>query len=232
MGYLSSSLIENAVYETPCVILYPELSPTLFAITPAVIERFINHVNEFNQTFTTFHHHLNYLGSFVINETNVIYTEQHPDVWEKENQLKVTFGSTTTFVLNHDEKNNFMFMKIIPKHPDLEKRGIKHHDLMRMYLHELRKVDQYRRRLRLILGDMQNLEAKYFNHIVNADIKNRSDIKFCIAKMHDCGRKWLFSRRRFYAIAKLKHFYLDHGVIKENDYQVEPIAVVVKNKPW
>jgi hypothetical protein len=80
MGYLSSSIIENAVHESPCVILYPELSPTLFAITPALIEQFINHVNEFNETFTNLHFHLNYLGGFVINETNVIYAEQHPDV--------------------------------------------------------------------------------------------------------------------------------------------------------
>jgi hypothetical protein len=43
----------------------------------------------------------------------------------------------------------------------------------------------------MILGNMQSFEAKYFNHIVNAGIKNRPDIKFCIAKMHDCGRKWL-----------------------------------------
>jgi len=83
-----------------------------------------------------------------------------------------------------------MFMKIIPKKPEALK-PFKYHDLMRIYLHELRKVDQYRRRLRTILGNMQDLEAKYFNHIVNAGIKNRSDVKFCIAKLHDCGRKWL-----------------------------------------
>ena len=84
-------------------------------------------------------------------------------------------------------------MKIIPKHPDPNPatRLVQPHDLMRIYLHELRKVDQHRRRLRVILGNMQSLEAKYINHIVNAGIKNRPDIKFCIAKMHDCGRKWL-----------------------------------------
>ena len=222
------------VYITPCVIEYQDLSPALFAITPEVIQHFIHHVNEFNETFTHLHHHLSYLGSFVINETNVIYTEQHPDVWETDNTLKASFGSTSTFILNYNDKNNFMFMKIIPKHPDPNPivRGIQPHDLMRIYLHELRKVDQHRRRLRMILGNMQSFEAKYFNHIVNAGIKNRSDIKFCIAKMHDCGRKWLWTRRRFHAIVKLKHFYLNPGVIKENDYKITPKAKVVKNSPW
>ena len=83
-----------------------------------------------------------------------------------------------------------MFMKIIPKKPEALK-PFKYHDLMRIYLHELRKCDQFRRRLRMVLGDMQTLEAKYFNHIVNAGIKNRPDIRYCIAKLHDCGRKWL-----------------------------------------
>lgn len=62
---------------------------------------------------------------------------------------------------------------------------------MRAYLHEMRKVDQYKRRLRVILGNMQSLEAQYFNNIVNAGLKNTPVIKACIAKMHDCGRKWL-----------------------------------------
>jgi division protein CdvB (Snf7/Vps24/ESCRT-III family) len=80
-------------------------------------------------------------------------------------------------------------MKIIPKKPEAEK-PFKLHDLMRIYLHELRKCDQFRRRLRTVLGSMQNIEAKHFNHIVNAGIKNRPDIKYCIAKMHECGRRY------------------------------------------
>jgi len=219
------------VYITPCVIEYQDLSPALFAITPEVIQHFIHHVNEFNETFTHLHHHLSYLGSFVINETNVIYTEQHPDVWIEDIKDSPQFGSTSVFVLNHDVKNNFMFMKIIPKKPEALK-PFKYHDLMRIYLHELRKVDQYRRRLRTILGNMQDLDAKYFNHIVNAGIKNRSDVKFCTAKLHDCGRKWLWTRRRFHAIVKLKHFYLDPGVVDPNDYQIVPKVQYVKNSPW
>jgi len=215
------------VYITPCVLEYQDLSPAIFAITPELIQQFIHHVNEFNETFTLLDHHLNYLQGFVVHETNVIYTEQHPDVWIEDISTSPTFGSTTTFVLNYQEHNNFMFMKIIPKWPD-EDKPLKYHDLMRIYLHELRKCDQFRRRLRMVLGDMQTLEAKYFNHIVNAGIKNRPDIRYCIAKMHVCGRKWLWMRRKFHRIAKLKHFYLEPGTVEVNDYQIEPVLHVVK----
>jgi len=219
------------IYITPCVIQYEDLIPAVFAITPEVLQEFVHYVNEFNDTFITLHHHLNYLAGFVINETNVIYTEQHPDVWIEDIKDSAWYGSTTTFVLNHDVKNNFMFMKIIPKWPEADK-PFKYHDLMRIYLHELRKVDKYRRRLRTILGNMQDLEAKYFNHIVNAGLKNRPEIKACIAKMHDCGRKWLWIRRRFHLVVKLKHFYLDAGVVNPNDYKIEPVVHFVKNSPW
>jgi hypothetical protein len=99
---------------------------------------------------------------------------------------------------------------------------------MRIYLHELRKVDQFRRRLRLILGNMQCIEAKYFNHFVNAGIKNHPVIKDCIAKMHECGRKWLLMRHRFHYVAQYKHFYMVPGHIEENDYIIDPEVIVTK----
>jgi hypothetical protein len=52
---------------------------------------------------------------------------------------------------------------------------------------------------------MQSIETKYFNHVVNAGIKDRPDIKDCIAKMHECGGRWLLVRQRFNYIAKYKH---------------------------
>jgi hypothetical protein len=68
------------VYLTTCTIEYPDLAPTAFVLRPEHIQQFIHHVNEFNESFTLLNHHLHYFQSFVVNETNVIYTEQHPDV--------------------------------------------------------------------------------------------------------------------------------------------------------
>jgi hypothetical protein len=36
-------------------------------------------------------------------------------------------------------------------------------------------------------------------------------------------------RRKFFVIAKFKHFYLVPGTMKENAYQVEPVLLYVKN---
>jgi len=67
-------------YITPCALEYTDLIPATFVITPKVIQQFINYVNEFNESFTHLNYHLYYFHNFVVNETNVIYTEQHPDV--------------------------------------------------------------------------------------------------------------------------------------------------------
>jgi hypothetical protein len=102
------------------------------------------------------------------------------------------------------------------------------HNILLVYMHELKKADMYRRRLRVMLGNMQSFETKYFNHVVNAGIKNRPDIRNCIAQLHECGRKWLLVRQRFHFLAKYKHFYVEPGVIEENQYQIEPKVVYVK----
>lgn len=76
----SELMMPTYEYIAPAAIAYKALDPATFTITPQVLQQFAHHINEFNETFKTLHFHLNYLGSLVVNETNVIYTERHPDL--------------------------------------------------------------------------------------------------------------------------------------------------------
>jgi hypothetical protein len=100
--------------------------------------------------------------------------------------------------------------------------------LMTIYLHELKKVDEFRRILRRKLGKMQEMEALYFNRVTNAGVKNSPAVRDCIANMHLCGKRWMYIRRRFHFVVKYRHLIVKHGSI-ENKFKIDPEITFVKN---
>lgn len=122
-----------------------------------------------------------------------------------------------------------MFMELIHrKPPPNEVDENVPNNILLVYLHELKKLDRYRRRLRGILGDMEHIERTYIQHKVNAHIRHRPDIKNCVANMHLCARRWYQARQRFHALAIYKHFYKLPGQYKPNPFVVEPKVIETK----
>jgi hypothetical protein len=124
-----------------------------------------------------------------------------------------------------------MFMELIHKKPPPNEVDENNpHNILLVYLHELKKLDQFRRRLRGILGEMEHIERTYINHSVNANIRHRPDIKNCVANMHLCARRWFKVRSRFHFLARYKHYYVQPGGYEKNPYQIEPKVMETKRR--
>lgn len=139
-----------------------------------------------------------------------------------------TFGSTTLFIVNHNHE--LMLIKVVPTRPDPIFPDDFHRDkLMRVYHHELLKVDSFRRKLRMLVGRMQEIDAMYFKNIENRGFLSMPLVKNCIYNMHICAKRMVQIRPRFRFVVTYKHLIVKRNSI-ENIYKVEPKITFVRNR--
>lgn len=116
-----------------------------------------------------------------------------------------------------------MFIETVPKPNPYSPIPPNPDEIIKIYVHELRKLSEFKRLLRLALGRMQNMEAIFFK-----GVKNNPDVWNCKRLMHECGHKFALISKKYHTVIKLKHLIIKTGS-KPNKYKVQPR--IFKRKP-